>query len=266
MTAARRWSGRGMAALGLLVGAAVTVVVVAPAQWLAHVVFAASAGHVTLAQTQGTVWRGSAIPVLAGGPGTLADDARALPGRLHWRASLGWTSHGPGLRLALQQTCCELDATVTIGVGLSSWRVESNRLSARWPAMVLAGLGTPWNTIALNGWIDLQSPGFAWTLRRGPTRFDGEAIVQVRDAQSPLSPLNRLGSYELRAVGGSVSQLTLQTLSGSLQISGQGQWAAGAPLRFTGRAEANGPQAASLENLLNIIGRRDGAASIITIG
>jgi general secretion pathway protein N len=50
-----------------------------------------------------------------------------------------------------------------------------------------------------------------------------------------------------------------------LQLSGSGQWA-GSRLRFNGEARsADGAQGA-LDNLLNIIGRRQGARSIISIG
>ena len=65
--------------------------------------------------------------------------------------------------------------------------------------------------------------------------------------------------------GGEVPTLALSTLDGALQLSGSGQWV-GNRLRFAGEASATPEREAALSNLLNIIGRRNGARSIITIG
>jgi general secretion pathway protein N len=54
-------------------------------------------------------------------------------------------------------------------------------------------------------------------------------------------------------------------LSGALQLKGQGQWL-GERLRFTGEASAAEGQDAVLSNLLNIIGRRDGTRSLLSLG
>jgi general secretion pathway protein N len=50
-----------------------------------------------------------------------------------------------------------------------------------------------------------------------------------------------------------------------LQLGGSGQWAAGR-LRFKGQASAEPGSEPALNNLLNIIGRRQGALSLISIG
>ena len=63
----------------------------------------------------------------------------------------------------------------------------------------------------------------------------------------------------------SAALLKLSTDSGALQLVGQGQWL-GAGLRFQGQASAAPGSEAVLSNLLNIIGRRQGALSIISIG
>ena len=59
--------------------------------------------------------------------------------------------------------------------------------------------------------------------------------------------------------------MLLTTTSGALQLSGNGQFAAGR-LRFRGQASAAPGSEAALNNLLNIIGRRQGAQSVISIG
>ena len=60
-------------------------------------------------------------------------------------------------------------------------------------------------------------------------------------------------------------EFLLQTLQGDLQLSGSGQWV-GQRLRFSGEASAAPEREGALSNLLNIIGRRNGARSLITLG
>ena len=74
-----------------------------------------------------------------------------------------------------------------------------------------------------------------------------------------------MGSYRLTLQGGAAPTLALQTLQGDLQLSGSGQWV-GQRLRFSGEASAAPEREGALSNLLNIIGRRNGARSLITLG
>ena len=74
-----------------------------------------------------------------------------------------------------------------------------------------------------------------------------------------------MGSYRITLQGGTQATLRLDTLAGSLQLSGAGQWV-GQRLHFRGEASAVPGSEAALANLLNIIGRRTGERSIISIG
>jgi general secretion pathway protein N len=67
---------------GAVVGALLAAVAAAPARWLADAVADASGQRLLLADARGSVWSGSAVAVLTGGPGSR--DASALPGRLKW--------------------------------------------------------------------------------------------------------------------------------------------------------------------------------------
>ncbi len=82
---------------------------------------------------------------------------------------------------------------------------------------------------------------------------------------SRLSTLRPMGSYRITLQGGTPAGLRLETLEGSLQLAGSGQWV-GSRLRFRGEASAAPDREAALANLLNIIGRRNGPRSIISIG
>jgi general secretion pathway protein N len=77
-----------------------------------------------------------------------------------------------------------------------------------------------------------------------------------------------MGSYRVQLRGGADQappQIELSTLSGSLQLSGQGQWL-DHRLRFQGEATAAAQHEAALSNLLNIIGRRQGSRSLLSLG
>jgi general secretion pathway protein N len=57
----------------------------------------------------------------------------------------------------------------------------------------------------------------------------------------------------------------LSTLAGELLLSGSGQWT-GSQWRFRGEARAAPGAEGELDNLLNFLGRRQGALSAISIG
>ena len=86
---------------------------------------------------------------------------------------------------------------------------------------------------------------------------------------SRLTTLETLGSYKISLTGGSggnsATLLSVSTLDGPLQLTGSGTWGPGG-VKFRGEARSAAVDEAALSNLLNIIGRRDGARSIISIG
>jgi general secretion pathway protein N len=255
-------------AAGALLGAVVAVVACAPAAWLASALGAATEQRLVLADARGTVWSGSAVPVLTGGAGS--HDASALPGRLQWTLALD----GGALALRARHACCiNGELLLRVRPGFGRVRIElppTQGAIGQWPAAWLAGLGTPWNTMQPQGSLQLSSPGLGIESVQGRWRFDGRAELALNSMSSRLSTLDVLGSYTLVLSGapaGSDAGATLQllTTSGALQLGGSGQWAA-SRLRFTGQASAAPGSEAVLNNLLNIIGRRQGALSVISIG
>jgi general secretion pathway protein N len=205
--------------------------------------------------------------VLTGGPGSR--DASALPGRLQW--DLGWRGRGFELRLA--HACC-LNGTVAVQVRPGLGRIATALVSppgwvGQWPASLLGGLGTPWNTLQLAGTLRLVSPGLSLEWVQGRLRVEGRADFELQRASSRLSTLDPLGSYRLTIAGDAANagaaQLNLTTVEGPLQLSGSGSWGPGG-VRFRGEASATAADETALNNLLNIIGRRSGARSVISIG
>ena len=263
-----RDAGWRWAVAGGVIGALAGLAAFAPAAWLASAVASASGDRLLLTDARGTLWNGSALPVLSGGPGSR--DASALPGRLEWQLGLS----GLGAEIRARQACClrgEVRAMVKVGLGRLSVQLLPGESSTvgQWPASWLAGLGTPWNTLQLGGALRLTSPGLTVEWVQGRMRFSGEAALDVANASSRVATLDTLGSYRLtvrgNAASGDAATLSLVTIDGALRLSGQGEWT-GAGLRFRGEAQAAEGSEPALNNLLNIIGRRQGARSVISIG
>ena len=252
---------------GILLGAFVALLAFAPAAWLAQALSTATGQRLVLADARGTVWSGSAVAVLTGGPGSR--DATALPGRLEW--TLG--PKGLGLDLRARHACC-LNGTVVLQMRPGLGRITTTLLPTagwvgQWPSAWLGGLGTPWNTLQLGGAVRLVSPGLTVDAVQGRLRVQGRADMELLSVSSRLTTLETLGSYRMTLAAdpanAGVSQLTLSTQEGALKLSGDGTWGPGG-VRFRGEATAAGADEPALANLLNIIGRRDGARSVISIG
>ncbi len=250
----------GWALAGGIVGVLPALIAFAPAHWLADGVARATQGQVLLAQARGTVWTGSAQLVLTGG--NASKDSAALPGRVHWQLRPTFT----GLRAQLQADCCTpAPVQAQVHVGWAGMRLAVADGQSQWPADLLTGLGTPWNTLQPQGQLALETRALEMRWAAGRMVLAGQAQLDARAMSSRLSTLRPMGSYRLALQGGDVPTLTLSTLEGALQLSGSGQWV-GQRLRFAGEARAAPEREAALSNLLNIIGRRSGARSIITVG
>ena len=245
---------------GGVLGVLCALVLFAPARWLAAAVERATGAQVLLLDARGTVWDGSAQLVLTGGSGST--DAAALPGRVSWELHALWDGGAARVRTE----CCTpqpLDLR-------ARWRPGGMRLQigdavSQWPARVVAGLGTPWNTLQLDGEVRLTTQGLSVEWVEGRPVVAGRAELVALRVASRLSTLRPMGSYRITLEGGSQATLRLETLEGSLQLSGTGQWV-GRRLRFRGEASAVPGREAALANLLNIIGRRTGERSLISIG
>ena len=260
--ASLRW-----AVAGLVIGTLLAFIVFAPAVWLARAVASATDQRLLLADARGTVWSGSAVLMLTGGRDSR--DASALPGRLEWSLMPRLS----GFELRARHDCC-LNGPVVMrlrpGFGrMAATVVPTGGWIGQWPSAWLGGLGTPWNTMQLGGAVRLVSPGFTVESVQGRWRLDGRVDIELQHVSSRVTTLETLGSYRLTLAGAASdsgpARLTLSTQEGPLQLTGSGTWSP-AGVRFRGEARAAATDEAALSNLLNIIGRRDGARSVISIG
>jgi general secretion pathway protein N len=192
----------------------------------------------------------------------LAALAAALPGRIAWHLDPLWDGAAAQLRA---ECCTPRTLEVRARWRFGGWKLQVADSVSQWPAGVLAGLGTPWNTLQLEGEVRLATRGLSVEWVEGRPRVDGRAELEALRVASRLSTLRPMGSYRITLQGGTQATLRLDTLEGSLQLSGTGQWV-GRRLRFRGEASAVPGREAALANLLNIIGRRMGDRSLISIG
>ncbi|MDR0225599.1 MAG: type II secretion system protein N [Burkholderiaceae bacterium] len=251
---------RGWALAGALCGLVATTLIWAPAHWLARGLERATQGQLVLQQPRGTLWNGSALLVLTGGADS--HDRAALPTRLEWtlRPRLD------GANLQLRSECCtSTPIQLDVQPRWQGLTVSVHNSDTQLPAALLAGLGTPWNTVALQGQLRLATQGLQLQWQAGRWRSQGLTRLEALGVSSRLSPLRPLGSYRLDIEGGDSPQLQLSTLTGDLQLSGQGQWV-GQRLHFRGEASASPERETALSNLLNILGRRQGPRSLISFG
>lgn len=252
------------ASLGLIVG----VISQAPAYWLSQAVAHASHARVLLQDPQGTVWNGSARWVLNEGVRNNATPTTALPSRVQWQLAphMDWVQYKLTLRTTVFSACC---TPAPIHIDASPlWQgaqLQVSNHTSQWPADWLVGLGAPWNTVQPEGKLQLQTRDMQWSHQAGTDRLQGQAELQLQQLGTRLSTLRPLGNYRVRVDGGEAIHLTLDTLDGSLILQGSGQLVHGR-VRFNGEASAAPDAEAALSNLLNILGQRQGAKSILKLG
>lgn len=250
-----RWAGLG-GVLGLLLA----TLLFAPAAWLSYAVSQASQGRVVLNDAQGSVWQGSAQLVLSGGAGSR--DAMMLPGRVNWHLQAVLPFN---LQLQLAADCCTTQAfELLLTPHLTGVTATMQANQSSWPATLLTGLGAPFNTIDLQAQLKLNSQAMTFSLLDQQFKFEGQADLDVLDASTRLSTLRPVGSYRVSMLGGTIPTFKVQTLSGSLQLTGDGEFK-GQRWRFKGEATAAAGSEAALNNFLDILGRRVGPRSLITL-
>jgi general secretion pathway protein N len=251
-------------ALVALVSVGATALAVAPAQWVASAIGRATGERVILAEASGSAWRGQAGVVLSPGTAAEASARMSLPEPLSWQLS-PWKLLAGRIDLILTHPSA-LAQPLQLRTDLAG-RVELLGTTLRLPAAVLAGLGAPFNTIKPGGLISVT-----WQrLELHHGRLQGDIVGEWQFASSALTPVAPFGHYRLLAEGGFPgTRLKLLTLSGPLELNGDGTIDDGGRLRLSGRAraaaDADASTKAQLAGLLSLLGKRDGDSAILSIG
>jgi general secretion pathway protein N len=240
-----------LAALGIAAYAAFLVATL-PARVAAPQIESLSKGGIAIDDADGTVWHGSARAVVATPGGRLALD------RVEWRFKPS--------RLVAGKLAYDVAATAP---GVHA-RLEAARSPSRWEFGAIDARASAEALVAAVPWISAWRPEGAVAITSPALATDGndlhgEARVEWRGAAVGLSEVKPLGTYraDLRA-GGPGAAIALSTVDGPLRLSGKGTLTLPARLEFSGEARAEGPNAAALEPLLNLLGPRrpDGARAL----
>jgi general secretion pathway protein N len=256
---------------GVVIGALVVVLTMAPASILASAIRSNTQGRVDLGEPSGTIWDGEANIILAeknvpdeGGGPHASVFRTSLPGRTAWRIN-PWRLLVGTLDLHLSNPAIlrePMDLRLERGMNAT---VDSGHLTV--PAGILIGLGAPWNTIRPGGDLVLD-----WdTLRLESGSVHGGIRVEWVGASSGLSPIVPFGHYRLQTDGFfDGAHIELETLAGPMEMVGNGTIAGGSRLHFRGTAgvqPGTDPAVATqLSGLITLLGRREGDQAILNFG
>ncbi|MGL6071833.1 type II secretion system protein N [Craterilacuibacter sp.] len=238
----RRW--KILLALPVVLAGAIAAL---PASWLGVPLAQLTQSRWVLSETSGTVWSGQGRPVF------VAEDGSVLAA-----SRIGWRFESTALfRGALVWTLQTDAGEGAFRLTPDGWQLDKVALAL--PVAALAGLSDTWRAARLGGLLQLDVA----SLGQVSEGFSGSARVSWLGASSPLTRLQPFGSYVLNVSGqGPALGLALQTLSGPLQIDGQGQWQPGRLPDFGGSASSDAENYAALRPLMLMLGLPSGPYSI----
>lgn len=252
-----------------LIAVVATLVWFAPAVMVDVAIDRATAGRLRLANTSGTFWEGRGrlvfADLMADAPTSneVTSDRTVVQG-LVLPGEVAWSFARLPLLLGVIDGNLKLDgmsAPLRLAGGVNVLRLSAGNLNLA--SMDLSRLGSPWNTIRPSALISLR-----WnelTIRQG--LFEGKMTIELKDASSVLSPVQPLGSYQIDvSSNGPQADVTLSTLQGPLNLTGNGNWTSRAGLRFVAQASPDISERERLQAFLALVGRREGDKIIIKIG
>jgi general secretion pathway protein N len=230
----------------------ISMALTAPATFIGARANDATGGQVRVSDAQGNLWSGSLRATLDTPGGPFALD------RVTWRFIPGEIVHG---RVAFDVGVDSRDARGNAQVlrGFSDW--EARGASARIDARALPLFYPVVAAWRPEGSLHLATDGVRWNERE----MQGNVNIEWRDAAVALSDVRPLGTYRLVAQGvGESVKLALSTIAGALTMSGKCEVRLPRGTTFSGEARGEGPSAAALDPLLNLMGprRADGARAI----
>jgi general secretion pathway protein N len=217
------------------------LLVTAPASLLAPLIQRISHERLSLANCQGTIWHGSATPLL------LTDKSSGLAlHTLHWRinpqalllgqlkAEIGWD---------------DLQSATPMWLTLDGKSVNLTHVLLPLPAEVLSELSPYLKPAQLSGSLTIESPQLTYT----DNHLQGNARARWSQAGSAMSAVHPLGDYQIDIVAAQDSlRAVLTTMSGVLLLDGQGSWSPAQKFHFNGTARAT--DQAALNELLHHLG------------
>ncbi len=222
------------------------LVATAPSSLLGSIIAHASNGHVEFANTKGTLWNGSANPVInqrGGGLITLTT--------LHWDIAALALFTG---KLSAQLKWDDESQTAPMEVVAAIGQLEARHVYIPLSAILLDGVSEFLKPAALRGQIILRSESLLIT-KQG---VQGTATADWQNASSLLSSIAPLGNYHFTFSSSPAGlDITLNTTSGALLLAGQGRFAPASGLDFKGTAQAAAGKEDALRELLGHMGPQE---------
>jgi general secretion pathway protein N len=206
----------------------------------------------SLEAVEGTAWNGAArVAWRQGGAGVVLD-------RVQWRLQPLALLSGR-VAYAIDAEARGLQGHARVARSLGAWSVEDLELQGDAASVATAiPLASAWQP---TGRISASAARLAWD----GTSLTGSARATWTDASLALAAVRPLGSYALTLEGaGGPARIAVTTTQGPLRIVGDGTVDALGRVAFTGEARAEGPQAAALAPLLDLLGprRSDGSRAL----
>jgi general secretion pathway protein N len=221
----------------------VMLIVTAPAALYGKVAEVSSNGQITLANTSGTVWQGSATPAIRQRTGNYL-----VLERLNWDVSLlplftgkimtrfrwdNWEQAPPMLAIFSLNSIELKNVLLPLHVGI---------LSEFLPLL---------QPVQLSGQLQIKSDNLVVT-KQG---VSGNAVADWINAGSVLSAVRPLGHYKmtLSSVGEKIN-ISLETMSGILQLNGSGVYARNSGATFQVTARSAAANSGGIDELLSNFG------------
>jgi general secretion pathway protein N len=223
-----------------------------PASIMSSLLAKQSACRVTMHQTIGSIWDGSAAlgfsePNLVGGG---CREPVAITERFSWKS-----------QCSLMQGQCQvdiqfvgLDKPLKIYAYPNQIKVGSGEIAL--PASILEAFGNPWSTLRPRGQLSAN-----WSELKKGADTSGSIRINIANLSSPISAVKPLGSYEIKAnLAQTGTSFELATVAGPLLLKGKGAADSDTKpgLHFAGGAWAAPETEESLIGLLSLLGRKDG--------
>lgn len=213
--------------LAALVCYAALLFITAPASLLNLAVRHFSNDRVSLANMQGTIWQGRAVPVLHP-----AENATYPLHTLAWKIKpQAWLAGQ--FKVALSRD--ESEAPMELCIDRNGLTFKNLIISL--PAEILGDLSPFLKPAWLGGNLRIESPRLVYA----NGQMQGEATAHWNQASSAMSAINPLGDYliDILAANGEI-HATLSTQSGTLLLNGQGSWSPAKHFKFNGTARGAG--------------------------
>lgn len=216
-----------------------------PAEVVARLVAERSNDTVFLVDPKGTAWDGSAASVVV-----ISPTDQVSIGEIRWHARLDRLVRGE-----LAAVLHAADGSRTL-VATTPTSIAFEDTSITLPASIIAVIVPALSIWRPAGELKLDTAHFTV----GNDGTDGQATLLWQHAGTSLSRVQPLGDYSVSINGKkSATRFTVSTLSGPLEVSGQGVWRNRNDWQFNGQARATRAKRAALDDLLKLFSRaKDG--------